>query len=118
MGDVKSATPESYSKNLGHISEMEGRGKYNTNGNIGMAMYDPKTGDVTLQVFGPAAAPGQPRKIIFEGPIGKIQIPAGRTPVQIGQDVEEAVRDIVRKATGQPFPSKPSNAPGPDLRTP
>jgi len=117
MGDVKTATRNSYRENLKHISEMEGRGIYNTNGNIGMAMYDPETGDVTLQVFG-TAAPGQSRRIIWEGPIGKVKIPPGRTPVQIGNDVEEPVRDLVRKATGQQFPYKRSNAPGPDLRPP
>ncbi len=112
MGDVKSIN--SYRQGIRHISEMEGRGKYNTNGNIGIALYDRSNGAVTLQVLGPAAGPGLPRKIIFEGPIGTITIPAGSTPIQIGNDVEEAVRDLVRRATGQNFPAKPSNFPGPD----
>jgi hypothetical protein len=116
MGDVKSIY--SYNKGIRHISEMEGRGKYNTNGNIGIALYDRKTGDVHLQVLGRPAGPGQPRKIIYEGPIGRVQIPAGRTPIQIGNEVEEPVRDLVRRVTGQPFPAKRSNAPGPDLTTP
>ena len=122
-GDVKTMTGSSYRANLKHVSEMEGREtapsipKYNPNGNIGIAMYDNKTGDVAFQVWGPRVA-GQERKIIWEGPIGKIQIPPGRTPIQIGTDVEEAVRDLARKATGQNFPSKPANAPGPDLIAP
>jgi hypothetical protein len=116
MGDVKSI--DGYNKGIRHISEMEGRGKYNTNGNIGIALYDRKTGEVYLQVLGPAAGPGQPRRIIYEGPIGRVQIPPGKTPVQIGNEVEEPVRDLVRNVTGQPFPAKPSNAPGPDLTTP
>ncbi len=115
MGDVKSI--DGYKKGIRHISEMEGRGKYNTNGNIGIALYDRKNGQVTLQVLGPAS-PGQPRKIIFEGPIGTIEIPEGLTEVQIGNAVEEPVRNLVRLATGQDFPSKRPNAPGPDLTTP
>jgi hypothetical protein len=116
MGDVKSV--DDYNRGLKHISEMEGRGKYNTKGNIGVALYDRNTGDVTLQVFGAPSAPGQPRKIIFEQPIGRVAIPPGRTPVQIGNEVEEPVRDLVRKATGQPFPAKPPQRGGPDLTTP
>jgi len=50
MGDVKSL--DSYYKGIHHLSEMEGRGKYNTKGNVGLALYDPKTGEVWLQVFG------------------------------------------------------------------
>jgi len=80
-------------------------------------MYDPQTGDVVFQVYGPRV-PGQARKIIFEGPIGRVQIPPGRTPIQIGNDVEEPVRDLARKAIGQAFPAKHPNAHGPDLIAP
>jgi hypothetical protein len=124
MGDVKSIY--SYNKGAVHVSEMEGRDKYNTDGNIGIALYDRKNGKVILQVFGPRpAGRGQPRKIIYEGEIGSVEIPAGKnrfgyekTPTQIGDEVEEPVRDLVRKATGQNFPWKRSNAHGPDLTTP
>lgn len=116
MGDVKSIND--YNRGIRHISEMEGRGKYNTNGNIGIALYDPRTGDVYLQVLGLPSGPGQPRKIIYEAPIGRVQIPAGRTPIQIGNEVEEPVRELVRRVTGQRFPAKPSNRGGPDLLAP
>jgi hypothetical protein len=116
MGDVKSIY--GYKEGLVHVSEMEGREKYNTNGNIGIALYDRETGDVYFQVYGQRAGPGQPRKIIYEGPIGRIEIPAGRTPIQIGGDVEEPVRELVRRVTGQPFLKKPWYAHGPDLMLP
>jgi hypothetical protein len=124
MGDVKSIY--SYNQGLLDVSELEGReqrqgnvvvSKYNTTGNIGIAMYDSKTGDVVLQVFGPRVE-GQPRRIIFEEQIGRVVIPPGRTAVQIGNEVEEPVRELVRRATGQPFPRKSPHAHGPDLVAP
>jgi hypothetical protein len=115
MGDVKSMN--SYAAGLRHISEMEGRGIYNTAGNVGMAMYDPATGDVFLQVFG-ERTPGMPKRIIWEGQIGSVEIPKGMTPTQIGNWIEEPVREMVGEATGQIFPNKAPNAPGPDLHIP
>lgn len=87
------------------------------NRNTALALYDSLNGDVILQVFGPAS-PGSARTIIWEGTIGRITIPTGLTPVQIGNAVEEPVRDLVRIFTNQNFPNKPSNAHGPDLLAP
>src|SRR5262249_50772861 len=72
MGDVKSL--DSYYAAIHHLSEMEGRGKYNAAGNVGLALYDPSTGDVYLQVFGPRAK-GKDREVIFECIIGHVDIP-------------------------------------------
>jgi len=115
FGDVKSLN--SYEAGLKHVSLMEGRGVYNTNGNVGLALYDPNDGAVFLQVFGPRTG-SQARTIIWEGQIGKIDIPKGLTPTQIGNEVEEAVRNLVGRATGQSFPTKAANAHGPDLHIP
>jgi len=115
MGDVKSM--DSYREGLRHVSRFEGEEQYNTTGNVGIAMYDSQTGDVVLQVFGPRVA-GQPRRIIFEEQIGRVAIPAGRTPTQIGNEIEEPVRKLVRLATKQPFPGKSPHAHGPDLLAP
>jgi RHS repeat-associated protein len=114
MGDVKSIYSYERKNGLLHISEMEGRGKYNTNGNIGIAVYDRATGEVYFQVFGPRSG-NDPRRVIWEGPIGRIPIPKGMTPINIGHAVEQDVRDLVTRATGQEFLSKRSNAHGPDL---
>ena len=115
MGDVKSINDR---KALRHVSEMDGRERYNTDGNVGIAYYDRNTGEVTLQVFGPPSGPGGPRQIIYEQPIGAVKIPQGRTPIQIGNDIEEAVRQVVRQATNQNFPYKSPHAHGPNLTTP
>jgi hypothetical protein len=115
FGDVKSIN--SYEAGLKHVSLMEGRGIYNTSGNVGLALYDPSDGAVFLQVFGPRAG-SSARTVIWEGQIGTIQIPKGMTPTQIGNAVEEEVRQLVGRATGQTFPTKAANAHGPDLHIP
>ena len=115
FGDVKSIY--NYEQGLAHVSEMEGRGIYNTSGNVGLALYDASDGAVYLQVFGPRVG-SNPRTIIWEGQIGTIEIPQGMTPTQIGNAVEESVRQLVGSATGQTFPTKLPNAPGPDLHIP
>jgi hypothetical protein len=115
FGDVKSI--DDYAKGLKHVSLMEGREIYNTSGNVGLALYDVRDGGVFLQVFGPRVG-SNPRTIIWEGQIGTIEIPQGKTPIQIGNAVEEPVRQVVGRATGQTFPTKPANAHGPDLHIP
>lgn len=115
FGDVKSIN--SYEAGLRHVSEMEGRAIYNTSGNVGLALYDAKDGAVFLQVFGPRAG-ASARTVMWEGQIGTIQIPQGMTPTQIGNAVEEEVRQLVGRTTGQTFPTKAANAPGPDLHIP
>jgi hypothetical protein len=126
MGDVKSI----YDKTaLEDLSEMDAREVYDRalgkavrrygadNSNTGLALYDPATGNVTLQVYG-AAPPGQPRLLIWEGNIGTAPIPQGVQGVNIGNAFEEPVRDLVRQATGQNFPYKSPYARGPDLWDP
>lgn len=115
MGDIKSIND--YERGLKHISEMEGRGKYNASGNVGMAMYDAATGDVILQVFGPRSG-SSPRVIVWEGNIGRVNVPPNLTPIQIGNAIEEPVRQLVGQATRQMFPTKAANAHGPDLHIP
>lgn len=110
MGDVKSI--DSYYEGIRHLSEMEGRGAYNTSGNVGLALYDKATGDVYLQVFGPRTS--SYREIIWEGVIGKVDIP-NLVPVKAGIELEEPVRKLVEQATGQEFGQKAANAHGPDL---
>ena len=126
MGDVKSIDDKNA---LRALSEMDAREKYSRalgksvrvygtdNSNTGLAMYDPRTGKVTFQVFGPAP-PGQARLVIWEGNIGSVPIPQGVRGVNVGNALEELVRDLVRQATGQNFPSKPWWAHGPDLWDP
>jgi hypothetical protein len=112
MGDVKSI--DDYYRGLRALSEMEGRGRYNTSGNTALALYDAATGEVYLQIFGR----GDTRRIIAEGWIGRIDIPQGLTPMQIGNAVEEPVRNLVGRVVGQSFPTKAPNAHGPDLHIP
>jgi RHS repeat-associated protein len=111
MGDVKSL--DSYYAGIHHLSEMEGRGIYDVNGNVGLALYDPATGEVHLQIFGPRVG-NKPREIIFEGVIGTIEIP-DKPPIPRGNEVEASVMTLVGKATGQKFIEKAPNAHGPDL---
>jgi hypothetical protein len=118
MGDVKSIND--YERGLRHVSRLEAqalRKNYNVSGNVGLALYDPTDGSVYLQVFSQRTG-AEPRRIIWEGEIGRIEIPQGMTPVNIGNEVEEAVRTLVGNATGQQFPTKASNAHGPDLHIP
>lgn len=115
MAEIKSL-PD-YPRGLRHLSEMEGRGIYNTSGNVALALYDPSDGAVILQVFGPRVG-SSARTVIWEGQIGWIQIPKGMTPPQIGNAVEEPVRQLVGRATGQSFPTKAANAHGPDIHIP
>jgi hypothetical protein len=97
MGDVKSVN--SYYHGIRHLAEMDGRGIYVTSGeNTALALYDSDNGNVVLQVFGPKFdSPMRP--IIWEGIIGRVNIPEGLTPTQLGNFIEEQVVRAIRLAS-------------------
>jgi hypothetical protein len=97
-------------------SSCRAPGKYNTNGNIGLALYYP-TGEVYLQVYVPAVA-GQPTKAIFEARIRKCRSRQAAHPTQIGNEVEEPVTELVPRATGPGILVQARQPWGPDLVAP
>lgn len=115
MGDVKAIGDK---KGLRHLSEMEGRGKYNDTGQTALVYYDREGGVVSTQIFSQRPPGGGPRTIVFEGTIGRVDIPAGLTPIQIGSRVEEPVRRVFSEWIGYEYPTKSPNAHGPDLHKP
>ncbi|MBW7885273.1 MAG: RHS repeat-associated core domain-containing protein [Caldilineaceae bacterium] len=109
MGDVKSLA--SYRSGLRHLAEMTAR--YGGVLRTALALYDNLTGDVYLQVFEPDDQ--GVRRVVWEGIIGKCEIPEGLGPAPLGNNIEAPIRKLVESAMKQKFADKAPNAPGPDL---
>lgn len=82
------------------------------NGEFGVVQYEP-TGDVWIQRyrFDPADKIWKPTTSDY---LGRIEMP-DLPPAPRGLAVEQPIRDLVGRRTGQPFKPKAPNAPGPDL---
>jgi RHS repeat-associated protein len=120
IGDVKSINDKNATR---HLAEMEGRevagqSKYNTSGQAALVYYDRGNGAVTAQIFSERPAGGGPRTVVFEGQIGRVEIPQGIPPIRVGNLVEEPVRREFSRWIGYEYPTKLPNAPGPDLHKP
>lgn len=131
VGEIKPDTPEAIAKAFHDLTEVSRTGYWSVGsgstggGRAGIAVYNRTTGEVRMIVHELDEAGGLIHTPIWEGNIGSItaeelavlERDSGGRADRFGNLVEEKVRAIVSRATGQVFESHRANGSGPDLVT-
>jgi RHS repeat-associated protein len=121
VGEIKPDNPERIREGIAQLKMRETRQPTLEEGNVALVLYNVATGNITQTVWGPGqfrtygpATEGD-RVVIWEGLIGRINIPNYLSPQEVGKLLEPAVRHTAEIANQQLYLGKSSSKTGADL---